>query len=211
MSKIASKYIGRVFHRLTVIGYTPGRETPTERIFPQLICRCQCGNVKPIRAASITTGIVRSCGCIHNERARGLAVIYKTTHGKSSYPEYESWKGIKQRCLNPKNQAYSRYGGRGITICDRWINSFEHFYADLGPRPSLKHSLERIDNNKGYEPGNCKWATKGEQARNKRSNRWFTVDGITLCVSDWAVKHGLKRRTLEARLARGLTIQEALK
>lgn len=90
------------------------------------------------------------------------------THGMHDTPEYKVWSGIKQRCLNPKNPAFINYGGRGITVCDEWIDSFEQFYADMGPRPSSKLTLERVDNDKGYSRDNCKWATRAEQIWNRR-------------------------------------------
>jgi hypothetical protein len=100
-------------------------------------------------------------------------------------PEYNAWHAIKQRCENPRNPSYKDYGARGISICDRWKESLANFLADMGPRPSSRHSIDRIDNDGNYEPGNCRWATHAEQARNKRSNSLVTINGITKCITDW--------------------------
>lgn len=120
------------------------------------------------------------------------------------------------RCHNPKDKQYPRYGGRGITVCDRWrfgengMTGLECFRADLGIRPSLKHSLERIDNEKGYEPSNVKWATSHEQARNKQTSRFITYKGETKIMQDWADQYNMHKTTLQHRLDRGWSVEEAL-
>jgi hypothetical protein len=113
----------------------------------------------------------------------------KTTHGMHNDSEYRTWDAMKQRCLNPSSTNYSRYGGRGIGICDRWLD-FINFYSDMGDKPSPSHSIERIDNNKGYYPSNCKWATKSEQARNRnsQSNSPLGISGIRVIGSKYAVR-----------------------
>jgi hypothetical protein len=131
------------------------------------------------------------------------------THGLSKAPIYDVWSGIVGRCLNPKNQAFKDYGGRGITLCDRW-RSFDNFYADMGDRP-VGMSLDRIDNNLGYEPDNCRWATRLEQNRNRRSVRLIEMDGERLPMSEWAARYGLKAATLARRLKKGWAPEEAIK
>ncbi len=111
--------------------------------------------------------------------------------------EYQIWNAMKQRCANKNNPAYGRYGGRGIKVCDRWIGSFTNFLEDMGERPSKKHSLDRHPNNDGnYEPGNVRWGTDDEQARNKRNNRWFEADGKKMIMQDWAAYFGVNESTL---------------
>jgi len=118
---------------------------------------------------------------------------------------------MKVRCHNVESDAYPDYGGRGIQVCDRWLNSFESFLEDMGPKPSPDHSIERIDNNGNYEPGNCRWATREEQANNKRSNKRFLVDGEMKTITQLAKERNILVSTLARRLSRdGLSIEEAL-
>lgn len=131
-------------------------------------------------------------------------------HGRSFTPEHRSWTQLIQRCTNPNNPAYAKYGGRGITVCARWRNSFVDFLADMGERPSLGHSLDRIDNDAGYFKENCRWATKSEQACNRRSNRLLTLGAETLPVMEWSRRTGLKRSTIEQRLVYGWSVERAL-
>lgn len=131
------------------------------------LCRCNCGNERTIRVSSLVRGLTQSCGCVGRSRAGTLNL----SHGEAGLrtPEYNTWKSIKSRCLNPNSTGYEYYGGRGITICDRWRDSFESFLADVGRRPSAKHSIDRYpDNNGNYEPGNVRWATASEQCFNRR-------------------------------------------
>ena len=145
----------------------------------------------------------------------------KRTHGGSGTPEHNSWKSMLSRCTNPNDHTYPRYGGRGITVCERWLD-FRRFLEDMGERPSLDYSLERKDNNGGYwcghceeclrlgRPANCKWATSAEQQRNLRSNRLLTFNGKTQCLTAWAEEAGLTRVCLQGRLRKGLSVEEAL-
>lgn len=130
---------------------------------------------------------------------------------KWTSPEYAAWAGIKQRCLNKKNRFYKNYGGRGITVCARWLNSFDNFCADMGPRPSPKHSIERVNNDLGYSPENCKWATKFEQTRNTRRNVILEYNGESKCLTDWALSVGIKDATLDCRIKRGESLPYALR
>lgn len=134
-------------------------------------CRCDCGNEKEYRIGDVKVGRTRSCGCLYTE-ARGQATI---THGKTKTPEYVTWTAIIHRTTNPKSSNWAIYGGRGITICDRWRDSFEAFLEDVGEKPSKKHSIDRIDNDGNYEPGNVRWATRKEQRENQSSSRYAHV------------------------------------
>jgi hypothetical protein len=124
-------------------------------------------------------------------------------------PEYSSWRSALQRCCDPTFVYYSYYGGRGITVCERW-RDFSNFYADMGPRPTPQHTLDRIDNDGPYAPKNCRWATRQEQARNRRSNRMLTHNGETLCLSEWAERIDLPANALYMRLYNGWSTEQAL-
>jgi hypothetical protein len=125
-------------------------------------------------------------------------------------PEWFVWQQMKQRCYNPKNSNWPNWGGRGITVCERWFHSFENFYADMGSRPSPKFTVERIDNDGPYSPENCRWATRTEQARNGRKNVYLDFRGERLTLTEWAERIGMKVGTLWQRLNQGWSIEKAL-
>ena len=131
------------------------------------------------------------------------------THGMSGTPEYRAWKAMKDRCFNPNSKKYPNWGGRGITVCDRWLD-FENFLADMGSRPTAKHSLDRIDNDGDYSPKNCRWATKAEQNNNKRTNHLITIDDVTLTITQWAKKMGFNETVIYCRLNRGWSEYDAV-
>ncbi len=175
------------------------------------VCECDCGTAVSVSGAALRReNGTRSCGCLHRESVARLGKSNKT-HGGSTTPECRAWHAMKVRCHNVESDAYPDYGGRGIQVCDRWLNSFESFLEDMGPKPSPDHSIERIDNNGNYEPGNCRWATREEQANNKRSNKRFLVDGEMKTITQLAKERNILVSTLARRLSRdGLSIEEAL-
>jgi hypothetical protein len=130
-------------------------------------------------------------------------VPMKDRHGMSRSPEYKAWQGLLDRCCNPNSQRWHRYGARGVTVCNRWRDSFQAFIDDVGPRPSKDHSIDRIDNDGNYEPGNCKWSTKEEQARNKETNFVFEFRGRKMLLTDWAKEAGINFYTLRQRVVNG--------
>ena len=125
------------------------------------------------------------------------------SHGMSKTPEYQAWADMKHRCFNPNHKSYSDYGGRGIAVCDRWKNSVENFFLDMGSRPTAKHSLDRIDNNTDYSPENCKWSTKAEQQNNRRSNHLITIGCVTLNIAQWTKEMGFTEKVILMRLKLG--------
>jgi len=190
---------GKRYGRLLVLHRLDGAK-PTK-----WVCLCNCGNTLAVLALNLTkTNGTKSCGCLHKEVCSAL--LYK--HGacsnvdgkKKSSREFISWSQAKRRCTNPDSPDYKRYGARGISMCETWQISFSQFLKDMGLRPEGM-SLERIDNNGNYEPTNCKWATKIEQANNRRSNRFLTYGSETLTVAEWSRKLGLNQKTLRTWLA----------
>ena len=134
----------------------------------------------------------------------------RSIHGLSSTPEYRAWQTMRLRCLEPTNRAYPNYGGRGIRVCDRWLNSVEVFVADMGPKPSPAHELDRRDNNGHYEPGNCRWVLRKVNDRNRRSNRLLEFGGEAAPIAEWCERLKLRRDTVWKRLAGGWSVEEAL-
>jgi len=132
------------------------------------------------------------------------------THGMSKTPEHRAWRAMKNRCFNPNNKNYSDYGGRGIKVCDRWLNSFENFLADMKSRPTAKHSIDRIDNDGDYSPKNCKWSTKAEQDNNRRSNRLITIGCVTLTIAQWTKEKSYGKSVIWKRLKLGWSEYKAV-
>lgn len=164
---------------------------------------CECGNYCISPQRNLLSGKTKSCGCLQREAAAKQAVVIgagNATHGMTNSPEWIVWRAVLARCGNKKNPAYPEYGGRGIKVCDRW-RSFENFFADMGPRPSLEYSIDRYPNQNGdYEPGNCRWATMTEQNRNRTNNLLLTVNGITKTAIEWIEETGLPRHVLYGRI-----------
>lgn len=134
----------------------------------------------------------------------------RESHGLRRVAEYGVWNMMIQRCTNPRNRSYKNYGGRGIEVCERWLGSFGNFYADMGPRPSNKYSIERIDNNKPYGPDNCRWATMNEQARNRSNNHFVDFDGERKTIAEWSEITGLTPHLIHQRISLGWDIRRAL-
>lgn len=170
------------------------------------LCKCDCGNDAEIQSTCLVRGTTKSCGCIRNEKTRDRT----QTHGLRSSREYNVWNSMISRCHNTKVKSYTKYGGCGIKVCDRWRNSFACFYEDMGKRPSEKHTIERIDNSLGYEPTNCKWATRTEQGRNTRRNVFWTFRDQTKTISAWAEFLGCRPSMLWMRKSYGWSVERIL-
>ena len=177
--------IGEKFGRLTVDSETEPYVWGAKQ-FKKYICSCECGRVVTVLRSSLVSGCTKSCGCLR----RDLAPKKRKTHGMSRTPEYESWKQMKHRCKQDERPRFEHYGGRGISVCERW-GSFENFLSDMGPRPTASHSIDRIDVNGNYEPSNCRWATKKEQQENKRTIRRTEFAGQMRTASEIATLTGI--------------------
>lgn len=169
-------------------------------------CLCECGKYKTIKRTQLVAGSTKSCGCF---RPKGENNPY-WKHGRTDTLMFHVWKMMRQRCSDKNNKSYKNYGGRGIKVCERWDKSFKAFIDDVGERPTAQHSIDRIDNSKGYEPGNVRWATRKEQARNKRDTRWITAFGQTLSLIEQCEKYGMKQQTVWLRLHLGWSAEDAL-
>lgn len=195
---------GQRFGRLVVVAYLGRRSNGLWMTF------CDCGNKSAVESGDLKRGHTTSCGCWKSECRR--------THGKCHTPEHYIWSTMIQRCENVKDKSYARYGGRGIRVCERWRRSFADFLTDMGQRPALPNtpagratvSIDRIDNNAGYFPENCRWTTSPENSRNTRQNVIFEFNGQSNCIAAWADKFSIKYSTLLERLRRGWSIERAL-
>lgn len=204
---------GTRFGRLIVVKRGPNYPHPTKKI-PQWVCHCDCGKDRIINGCNLRRGLVKSCGCLRKE----ITIARTLTHGCSGKrgkraTEYETWAGMRQRCFNENNSDYRNYGGRGITICERW-DSFENFLADMGRKPSKRHTIERTNNELGYTPENCVWAIHLTQANNTRSNRFFVYKSRRMTIRQILLETGskVKYTTLKARLIhQGLSVEDAIR
>lgn len=192
---------GRVFGRLTAVEFSHKNKHGAA----MWLCGCTCGEAVIVVGYSLTNGDSTSCGCL-----KRTTPAWNRSHNMTRTPQYRVWATMLSRCQNPNSESFKDYGARGIKVCDRW-QSFENFYADMGDKPSPTHSLERIKNEEGYSPGNCKWATKAEQVANKRNNRLLTVDGLTLTITEWARRVGCQQTALADRIDnQGMTPEQAV-
>ena len=190
--------VGRIYGRYTVLGIYKKPDS-----YPKYaLVQCSCDSPpRYVMVGLIKNGAAKSCGCYHKERV--------TKHGAWGTPLFAVWKGMIDRCTNTKNKRYPRYGGRGISVCERWLQ-FHNFNEDMSPSFVVGLTLDRVDNNGDYEPSNCKWSTRSQQNRNYSRNNLITFNGETMCIADWSIKLGIKYGTLWGRLQEGWTIERAL-
>lgn len=187
--------IGKSFGSLVVISEEP-RNKRGHKMYK---CKCVCGGTITTLGASLRAGSVKSCCFIGNKK-----------HGLWKSKEYKTWSALKDRCLNHNSVSYKNYGGRGIKVCEKWINNFENFLQDVGFAPSNKHSIERLNTNGHYEPANVKWATAKEQANNRRSSVYITFNGVTKSKTDWCIYLNIPKSTFHNRIRRGWTLEKTI-
>lgn len=194
--------IGLRFGRILVTGFA-GRRVRGRMWFS---CKCDCGKEWDVPYQPLRSGRTKSCGCL----SRDTTIARNTTHGMADSPEYSTWKAMICRCYNKNHDDYYCYGGRGIFVCDRWRHSFVAFHEDMGDRPTKRFTMiERIDNSRGYEPGNCKWAEYEEQARNRRNNRIVEYAGQQWVFAALCEHCKIGRSTAMNRLRLGWTLHDA--
>lgn len=191
---------GKKFGRLVAVRPSGKRGRMT-----MWLCKCDCGKEHIARGTHLTTGRIKSCGCFQDE----CRIKTHTTHGRTHTAEYRAWRLMIGRCLDPKNNGFKYYGERGIKICSRWMD-FENFFADMGLKPSSRHSLDRKNCNGNYEPDNCRWATAVEQQNNKRNNRKITHGGICRTIREWERALGLKPGRVSERLRYGWSMERII-
>lgn len=174
----------------------------------KVICRCVCGTVKSYFRSNIHPGKTISCGC---KRAVQVKKPRKHGHGSRGFKSltYRSWQSMMNRCTNPASDRYAAYGKSGIRVCKRWL-TFENFLADMGERPSVQYTVDRVDGTKGYNPHNCRWATKKEQSVNRKTTVLLTINGQTLCAADWSRFLGLHPDTVGKHIRAGMSPERAV-
>lgn len=195
------------FGRLTVLYRYGSRPQPSGKGTDAVWwTKCICGTEGPVLGTLLRYGKTQSCGCLRRE----MVAAKNTTHGKADTRTYSIWCAMKTRCANPNNIAFENYGGRGISVCERWEQSYEAFEADMGIVPD-QHSIEREDNKKGYEPGNCVWATSTEQGQNKRNSRRYLYGGLNLTASEWYEQTGIPAKIIADRIRKnGWSVEQSL-
>ena len=195
---------GQRYGRLVVLEESPIRK----RHSVSWICKCDCGNItKPLSSDLLRRGHIKSCGCYSTE----VRSLTHKKHGKCGSRIYASYRDMLNRCYLTTRKSYKDYGGRGITVCDEWKDSFQAFYEwAIANGYAEGLTIDRIDNDGNYEPSNCRWATDVEQGNNKRNNRLLTYEGKTLSLSQWAKEKRINVTTLHERLSRGWTLEQAL-
>lgn len=186
---------GQVFGNWKVIGESPISSGSASQTRLKYLCQCVCGQQKLVNGSNLRRGLSTSCGCLRDARTS----VRSASHGMSKTPLYAVWRAMLQRCDKPNFIQYKDYGGRGIKVCEQWYK-FENFYKDIGAPPFEKASVERVDNNRGYEPDNVVWANRSTQAKNKRTTVRFDLDGRSLTLREWSEKLGVKSSTLASRI-----------
>ena len=198
---------GHTFGRLTVM-HRHEENDPQGK--PRWVCSCSCGQTTVVRRADLRNGRTKSCGCLMAESRLHRTRKHGCSRVKQVSSEYYTWQAMKRRCLDPNNKCFHLYGGRGIAVCDRWMNSFSNFLLDMGPRPFKGAHIDRVDSEKGYSLENCRWATPQQNARNKRNTLKVCYNGVVESVCELADRVGLNPDAVRRRLRRGWSVERAL-
>lgn len=202
---------GQVFGRLTVIDRAVSRKLSSGATAARWNCECICGNKTTVDSGNLRQGRTTSCGCYSAEIVKTCRVTHGASSNGSVTREYTSWLEMIRRCEDKNRKNYSNYGGRGISVCSEWRNSFEKFLEHIGPRPPGDYSIDRYpDKNGNYEPGNVRWASRIEQNNNSRKNKNVTIDGSTATVAQWSRTNGLNVNTVNDRIRNGWDLELAV-
>jgi len=197
------------FGRLFVVEYHGVKVYPSGGRKLQWLCMCDCGKTSIINGNSLVQGHVKSCGCLQSEVTITRNYVHGLSPKSNTVSSYHSWSAMVRRCTKPSDDNYYLYGARGITVCERWL-SISSFVSDMGERPSALHTLERLDNSKGYEPGNVIWALPKDQANNRRTNRIITFKGKTQSLQKHCDDLGFRHGAIRSRLLSGWSVDDAL-
>ena len=208
---------------IDITGQRFGRLIALERVvegqYRRWRCVCDCGREKLVNPSNLKSGMTQSCGCYRDQRIRETCMIHGASRfpsGGKRKPEYAIWRAMRQRCANPKDSNFRKYGGRGITVCERWtkgedgLHPYLCFLNDMGPRPSTFHSIERLNNSEGYSPSNCVWATAQRQAMNRRCTFYVLWQGSQVPLGDLCRKLNLSFTLVYGRIKRGWSVDKAL-
>lgn len=202
---IASQdYTGRRFSHLVSLGRVDRVDRNGSRVFESV--RCDCGTVKEVSIYSLVDGGTKSCGCLKSQLISRSKLVHGHGNGSSTY---RSWAAARERCCNPANKRWHRYGGRGIKMCERW-SVFDNFLADMGPKPGPGYEIDRIDNDGDYEPSNCRWSSRRDNMNNTSAVRPVTAFGKTMTVAQWSRASGINPETIRGRLSRGWSAERSV-
>jgi hypothetical protein len=205
-------HTGKRFGKLTAVRRTS--EPGAGRTY--WLCKCDCGTEKVVNASGLVQGTIRSCGCLRIEASSVNTLTHGAARGGTRTPEYVAWSNMQARCYVQTNKSYADYGGRGITVHQRWLDGdgtrggFECFLGDIGPKPGPGYSIDRIRNNEGYGPGNCQWALRTRQSRNRRSTVMVEHDGHTVPLIDLCESLGLRHKLVIERYRKGWALERCL-
>ena len=201
---------GDEYFRWTIVEEVQPKVYPNRQKQRRVRCRCSCGTERVIALGNLISGGSKSCGCWKSEATTARNYVHGQSPRNNMTVEYNSWYAMLRRAsANPKSRQYSDYGGRGIEVCERW-HTAANFLEDMGQKPSPEYTLERIDNNGNYCPENCRWATRKDQARNRRGLRTVTINGVTKLLVDWCEENGIPAQTAHVRIYRGWKDEHAV-
>ena len=197
MPKILPTIKGEKHGKLLILGLSPHTKDKA-----RCVAQCECGVIKTYRVDMLRTGNTSSCGCVQRAHAVASGKTLKLDHGMSDTPEHRAWMKMRERCQHSHGK-FARWGGRGIRVCDEWQTNFKAFYEHIGPRPGKGYSVDRIDNDRGYEPGNVRWGTHEQQARNRENSMWVEAMGQSKPIAQWAEETGLRANLIRWRIRKG--------